>query len=185
MPGKRPVAQGLLVGKIEIEEHEDSGLGINAQQSNDAEPDRNTHVVAQGIHDPDRPHCRKGHGQDDDHGLHRRSSIAVKQEENKRYSNGDDEEQSLADALRRFELATPGDRIARRKLQALQLAFSLLHIVTQWPFADVDKDITSQQSILVTNHRRAIQRVNGRQLCQGNLLIATGGDKDFSERLEI
>src|SRR5215472_4469667 len=35
----------LFVGKVEIEQHEDAGLCVDPQQSNDAHPDRDAHVV--------------------------------------------------------------------------------------------------------------------------------------------
>ena len=47
---------GLLVGQVEVEQHENSRLGINSEQGNQSHPHGDAHVVADCVQKPDRAH---------------------------------------------------------------------------------------------------------------------------------
>jgi hypothetical protein len=70
-------APGLLVGQVEVEQHEDSGLGVDPQQGNQAHPHGDAHVVAGQIQKPETaPTAEKRHGQQaHDHCLGHRARV--------------------------------------------------------------------------------------------------------------
>src|SRR5205807_4775033 len=96
-----------LVGEVKVEQHEYSGFGIDPKKGKNTEPDSNAHIVAEHGNHPDGTHGREWNRQGNDHGFHRRSSIAVKQKEDNRDSDWHDEHQSMPHAKSRFILATP------------------------------------------------------------------------------
>src|SRR6266576_2378478 len=152
----RVLAPCGLVSEIRSEQHEDSGFGIDPEKGENAKPDSNAHIVAERGNHPDRAHGGEWNRQCNDHGFHRRSSIAVKQKENDRDSDWHDEHQSMPDAKGRFILATPQDRVARREFElALPFAFRLFDIVTHGDVRDVDETILGEQSVFVANHGRS------------------------------
>ena len=110
---------GLRIGKIQIEEHEDPGLGIDAEERNQADPDPDTHVVAEQIEKPDRADGGKRHREQDDQGLHHRAGIEIEQDQDEKQGQGDDHRQPLPDPLHGLVLAAPGDGVARGKFDLL------------------------------------------------------------------
>ena len=60
----------LFPGVIQIKEHDHSGLGIKAGKSDQANPDRDAHVVMEEVQHPERPHQREGYRQKDDKGFY-------------------------------------------------------------------------------------------------------------------
>ena len=80
-PHDRPVFDGVMqvrfgveaafglpavVGDIQVEEHQDPGLGVQAGQGQHAHDHADAEVVAQEIEQPDGPQQGKGHRQHDD-----------------------------------------------------------------------------------------------------------------------
>ena len=61
----------LVVGEVEVQEHEDAGLGVESQQGDQADPDADRDVVAEGVEQPDRADRGKGHGEQHDERLRR------------------------------------------------------------------------------------------------------------------
>ena len=61
-----PLLLGLLVGQIEVEEHEDAGFRVHAEQGDQPHPDPDAHVVAEQVEEPDGADRGKGHRQQDD-----------------------------------------------------------------------------------------------------------------------
>ena len=49
----RPLLPELLVGQVEEQQHEDAGLGVEAEQRDHAHPGRDRHVVAEQVEEPD------------------------------------------------------------------------------------------------------------------------------------
>ena len=47
------LASGVLVREVEVQQHEDAGLGVDAQQRDEADPDADAHVVAERVEQPD------------------------------------------------------------------------------------------------------------------------------------
>jgi len=53
VPNMRVLAPCGLVGEVQIEQHEDSGFGIDPEKRENAEPDSNAHIVAKRGNHPD------------------------------------------------------------------------------------------------------------------------------------
>ena len=52
----RSSASPLVEGDVEIEEHEDAGLGVDTQERNEPHPDGDARVVAKEIEEPNGAH---------------------------------------------------------------------------------------------------------------------------------
>src|SRR5882762_387712 len=138
----RVLAPCSLVREIKVEQHEHSGFGIDPEKGENAEPYSNAHVVAERRNHPDGAHGGEWNRQGNDHGFHRRSSIAVKHKQNDRDSDWHDEHQSMPEAKGRFILATPQDRVASGELQlVLQFALCLFDVITSGDVRHVDENI--------------------------------------------
>ena len=55
---------------IEIEQHDDAGLGIETRKGDESNPNRGAHVVAEQPEQPERTHKRERHCQEHDTGFH-------------------------------------------------------------------------------------------------------------------
>ena len=55
---------------IEVEEHDDAGLGVEAGQRDDPHPDRGAEIVAEQIQQPERADERERHRQQHNGGFH-------------------------------------------------------------------------------------------------------------------
>ncbi len=60
---------GLLIGKIQVQEHEHSGFRIHTEKRDQADLDRDAHVVSQQVKEPERPDRGKRYRQHDNQGL--------------------------------------------------------------------------------------------------------------------
>src|SRR6266542_38664 len=63
---------GVLIGNVEIEQHEHAGFRVDAHQRDQADPYADAHVVAEQIEQPHGADRRERHGQEDDEGLRHR-----------------------------------------------------------------------------------------------------------------
>ena len=52
----RPTGLRLLVREVEVQEHEHAGLGVHAEEGDQADPHGDRHVVAEVPDEEDRPH---------------------------------------------------------------------------------------------------------------------------------
>ena len=123
-----PLPLRLLVGQVQVQEHEDPGLGVHPQQGDQADPDPDAHVVAEQVEEPDGADRGERHGQGDDAGLRHRPGVQVEQEEDEEQRQGDDHLQPRLDPLHGLVLAAPGDGVARQEL----------HLVPQQPIGLLD-----------------------------------------------
>ena len=67
----------LGVGQVEVEQHDDAGLGVQAGQGDDADPDGDAQVVVQQVKDANGADQRERHGEHDDGGLDDRAGVQV------------------------------------------------------------------------------------------------------------
>src|SRR5215472_7331597 len=70
----------LLVGKMKVEQHEDTGLGIHAQQRDEPDPHPDAHVVAEHVEEPDGTHGRERHSENNESGFHEGARVEVKEQ---------------------------------------------------------------------------------------------------------
>ena len=61
----------LLVGEVEVEEHDDAGLGIEPGERDDADPYGHAEVVTEEVDRPERADERERNRQKDDRGFDR------------------------------------------------------------------------------------------------------------------
>ena len=55
-----PAALRSSYAKVEVQEHEDAGLRVEAEQSDQADPDADGDVVAERVKEPHAPTAEKG-----------------------------------------------------------------------------------------------------------------------------
>src|SRR6266545_3265901 len=70
---------GVFICNVEIEQHEDAGLRVDAHQCDQADPDADAHVVAEQIEQPHSADGGERHGQEDDEGLRHRPRVHVEE----------------------------------------------------------------------------------------------------------
>ena len=70
-----------MVGEVQVQQHKDRGLSVHAEQGDQTHPNRDAHVVAEQIEQPDRTDCGKRNGQKNDEGFYDRAGIEVQQQE--------------------------------------------------------------------------------------------------------
>ena len=71
-----PARRRFVVGEVEIEQHEDAGLGVHAHQRDQPHPHADAHVVAEQVQQPDRADGRERHRQQDDQRLRRATACS-------------------------------------------------------------------------------------------------------------
>ena len=64
-----PFVLPLVVGEVEVEQHDDAGLGVETGEGDDADPHGDAQVVAEQVEQPERADERERHGEHDDGGL--------------------------------------------------------------------------------------------------------------------
>src|SRR5215471_4717651 len=63
------IVDPLGISKVQVQEHDDAGFGVEAGQSDDADPNGDAEVVIQESEDADRSDEREGNGEHDDRGF--------------------------------------------------------------------------------------------------------------------
>src|SRR5438105_4349387 len=61
-----PRSAEFVPGVIEVQQHDDAGFGVEAGESNEANPDGDTHVIAEEVEKPERADQREGDGEKND-----------------------------------------------------------------------------------------------------------------------
>src|SRR5439155_26395494 len=100
----RSGASPRVEGEVEVEEHEDAGLGVDTQERNQPHPDGDARVVAEEIEEPDGAHRRERHDEKNDHRLYPSARFQVQQDEVYEVREWDDEVESRGCLLEVSEL---------------------------------------------------------------------------------
>ena len=70
-----PFCLRLVVSQVEVEEHENTGLSVNAEKGDQPDPDCDAHVIAEKVKEPESADSGERHRQQHDQGLCDRPSI--------------------------------------------------------------------------------------------------------------
>ena len=63
---------------IEVEQHDDAGLGIESGERDESDPDGDAHVVAEQVEEPERADQRERHGEQHDEGFRDRPACSCR-----------------------------------------------------------------------------------------------------------
>ena len=170
---RRPSREAFSVGEVEIQQHEDAGLGVDAEQRDQPDPDGDAHVVAEQVQVPDGADGRERHRQQHDRRLHQRPRVQVQEHHTRSSVSGMMYGEARAHAGHRLVLAAPEHRVAGRQLHLLAHdAARLVHVAADVAARDVDEDVSGEQPVLVADHRRSCRDLHARQLAESLRIIA-------------
>ncbi len=175
----------FVIGHVQIEQHKHAGLGIDAEQRNQADPDRNAHVVIERIQQPDGAHGREGHSQKHNHGFDEGARVEIEQQKDDEDRHGQHDRKFLGRALHVFELAAPDQAVSGRQNDLLlHKALGVRDIAADIRARNVYIDIAAQPAVFIPNHPRPRLQFDFRDLCNGNLLAVHGRNQRAIEPVD-
>ena len=152
---------------VEIDEHDDAGFGGDAGERDEADGDRDAHIVAEPPHEPGAADKREGHRQHDDERLGEPPEIEIEQHEDEKQRRRDDDAQLGRRALQIFELPAPFDVIAGRQFHLLgDGARGVGHIAAEIAALQIDIDIGDELRVLGADAGRPLRHRDARDLAQ-------------------
>ena len=176
----------LVEGEVEVEEHEDAGLGVDAEERDQAHPDRDAHVVAERPEEPDGAHGREGHGQQDDHRLRDRGGVQIEEHEDDEQRQGHEEGEPAARPLEVLELPRPAEAVAGRQADALgERALRLCDVGAQVAAGHVDGDVAGERPLLVVDGGRGGRDRDVGELGERDLRAVRPRHQHAPEALEV
>ncbi len=94
--------------------------------------------------------------------------------------------QPLFHTLHGLVLPAPGNRVARRQLQAVaQQLIRFVDVALGIAAGDVHVNVSREQPVLIADHSRPVGDTDLRQVAQGQLALAAGRHRDAAERRKI
>src|SRR5271157_1051357 len=146
-------ADGIVIGEVQIEQHEDGGFGVDAEQSDQTHPHSDAHVVVQQVENPDRADGRERNCGQDDGGLRDRTGIEVQQQKDDEQRDGEHDLQPLFHPLHRLILTAPYELVAGRNANLLcNYPLCLFDVAAYVAAGDIHVDVAAETPILITDH---------------------------------
>src|SRR5208337_4804557 len=121
------------VCKFEVQEHHDSGLGIETGQRYYSNPYRNAHVVAEQVEKPERSYKRERHCQEDDRCLDKRLCVEINEDKDNEQGERDNDLQPFMGLHEVFVFSTPFETISRRYFKGSDLLLGIINIAAHIP----------------------------------------------------
>ena len=177
----------LVIREIEIEQHEDPGLGIDPEQGDEPDPDPDAHVVTEEVEQPDRADGGERHCQDDDHGLDRRLGVQIEQQEDQDDGHRQHDLELLPHPQHGLVLAAPAQRVARRNLELFaQHRVRLVDKALRVAIGEIDVDVACREPVVVADHPGSAADRDFGKLVECDLpLIGTHRNQDPAHRVDI
>src|SRR5437867_5818497 len=161
-----------VIGEIQVEQHEDPGLSVEAQEGDQTDPHADGHVVAQGPKQPDGADSGEGDCEKHDQRLWQRPGVQEDEEEDDENRQRDDGHHPLPNAFHRFVLTAPLERVAGGNSQLRRhRAFCLVDETSDVALRgiDIDVDVSGEFAILVTDHGWSLRQTDRGELAERNL----------------
>ena len=147
----------LLQRVVEIDQHDDAGLGGDAGKRDEADGDGHREIEAEPPHQPEAADQREGHRQHDDQRLGDAPEIQVEQQEDDEQRHRHDDLEPRLGALQIFELAAPGGVIAGRELHLRgHRLLRVGDVAAEIAVAQIDIDVGGELRVLGADARRAL-----------------------------
>ena len=122
-PSRRALRLQLCERTVEIDQHDDAGLGRDAGKRDEADGDGDREIEAEPPHQPEAADQREGHREHDDQRLGDAPEVEIEQQEDDQQRHRHDDLEPRLGALQILELAAPGRVVAGRELHLAATAF--------------------------------------------------------------
>ena len=181
----------LLVGEVEVKQHDHTGLGVQSRQGDDANPHRDTHIVAEPPDRRERAHQRKGNGQHHDCGLDGRAGVEVNNQDDEEEGERDNDHEALPGLEHVFVLTAPKNAVARRPMDlpdgdgVVDGAHGRLHVTADVNAFNIDVYPGVGHGAFAFDAHRGVDGFDFRQLPQRHLRPAGRWHDDVAQRPEI
>src|SRR4029453_7746908 len=157
----------LLHSAVEVNEHNDTGLGRHASQRDEANRDCHREVEAEPPHQPKPADKRERHRQHDDQGLGYAPEVQVQQQKDNQHGHGYDHLEPRLGPLQIFKLPTPDRVIARWKCDlAGDGLLCIGDVAADVAVANVDIDVGGKLRVFGSNARRTLGEAHVRDLAE-------------------
>ena len=160
-PRERPSLRGplglqVLQRLVEVDQHDDAGLGGDAGERDEADRHRDRQVEPEPPHQPDAADQREGQRQHHDQRLGDPAEVEVEQQEDDQQRDRHDDLQARLGPLQVLELAAPLDVGAGRELHLVRDRLPRLgDIAAEVAAGDVDEDVDRELAVLGADRGRA------------------------------
>ncbi|HEX4382587.1 MAG TPA: hypothetical protein VH083_06550 [Myxococcales bacterium] len=159
----------LAPRQVEIEQHDDAGLGVEARECDETDPDRDGHAVAQERKQPESPHQRERDRQHHQQRFDGTLGVEVEQQEDHEEREGHHQLEPLFRALQIAVLASPFEPISGRDCYFARDGFlGIADVVVDRPCC-IRKDITRKLAVFVSQHRGPRPQPEIRDLAEPDL----------------